>query len=151
MTDKADEIAELRAEFAAELAKVKASQPTKIDAADMARFRDEMHRISEARMSRASNFHPDDLRAMEAACPTAAVKDIAAHGHIPSSSISAVPTSQQVTSIHSNAGMLGSNTGWAPEQRFGPQPGIQHVDALVDAQDRKDLDQRILQELAVKP
>ena len=87
MTDEKNEIAELRAELRAELAKVKAAQaalaPTPATDADIGRWRDEMHALSEARMARASNFSVEDLREMERACPTAGVKDIAAHGTIP--------------------------------------------------------------------
>jgi hypothetical protein len=36
------------------------------------------------------------------------------------------------------AGCLFEYGGWRPETPFGPQPGINHVDRLVDAQDARD-------------
>jgi hypothetical protein len=126
-----DEIAALRKEVAALKAKV---DPPKSDFVPMTveQHRDWVHQMNERRMNHASNFHPDDLRAMEAACPTSAVKDIVAHGHVPGPSGMA-GASGQVTRVSSNPGIAGSNT-----TPLGPPPGINHVDRLMDEQDRRD-------------
>jgi hypothetical protein len=81
MTQK-DELAALKKKVEELEAKV---SPPKSDFVAMsdAEWRDKMHQMRERRMSQASNFHIDDLRAMEAACPTSAVKDIVQHGTIP--------------------------------------------------------------------
>ena len=129
------EIADLRRELAELKRKV---EPEPIDwERRIAEHRDAMHQIAEGRMARASNFSREDLAAMEAACPTSAVRDIVAKGTIKPPS--ADGTAGTISS-HSDPGLPGSHrgNGWRPETPFGPQPGINHVDRLVDAQDAKD-------------
>jgi hypothetical protein len=76
MTDTADKIAALEAEVEALKAKVSPPKSDFVPVSD-AEWIDKMHQMRERRMSHASNFHPDDLRAMEAACPTPMMKEIA--------------------------------------------------------------------------
>ena len=68
-TDTADKIAKLEAEVAELKAKVSPPKSNFVPMSD-AEWIDQMHQMRERRMSFASNFHPDDLRAMEAACST---------------------------------------------------------------------------------
>ena len=79
MTKETDELAALKARVAElERAAKPAPAPSleERERAD-AKWRDEMHQMRERRMNLASNFHPDDLRAMEAAAPTDLVRNIA--------------------------------------------------------------------------
>src|SRR5215472_14534775 len=73
-----DEIAALKARVAELETKVDPPAP-KSDFVPMsdAEWIDKMHQMREGRMNHASNFHPDDLRAMEAACPTRVMREIA--------------------------------------------------------------------------
>jgi hypothetical protein len=93
-----------------------------------------------------SYFSPDDLRAMETACPTSAVKDIVAKGAIPGPS--PVGGGGQVTPVRPGGGSAdvpGSGTGWAREIPLGPAPGTRWIDQQLDAQDAKDRQQLIMQ------
>jgi hypothetical protein len=76
MTNTKDELEALKARVAELEAKAKPPEPFVPKMTD-AEWMDEMHRVRERRMNLASNFHPDDLRAMEAAAPTSVVKEIA--------------------------------------------------------------------------
>lgn len=123
----------------AELAALKSSQPTPIDRAVEGEWRDKMHEIAERNASQGalSHYTPAQLREMTAACPDpqSLVRD---HRGAPTGPSSA-GTSGQVTKVSTNAGLPGSNTsGWRREAPLGPQPHIQHVDRLMDAQDRRD-------------
>jgi hypothetical protein len=105
------------------------------------------------RMARA-NIDPETLKDMERACPTSTMRDIAmrdARAPQGPSSAGIIPTSQQVSRVSSNAGLVGSNTsGWREAKPLGPQPGIDHVDRLVDAQDRRDRLELIQREEAMR-
>jgi hypothetical protein len=99
MTDKTDkQIARLEAE----IAKLKSSQPTAIDNAAAAEWRDRQHQLSEARALRdaTSMFTRVQLREMAAACPDPQniVRD---HRGAPlgPSSEGAIPTSQTVSNV----------------------------------------------------
>jgi hypothetical protein len=85
MTKQTDEIAALRAELDALKGAVKASTAPDYEAMrkQALQWDDEMRALAEKRMSHAAHFSREDLRAMEAACPTSAVKDIVAKGGIP--------------------------------------------------------------------
>jgi hypothetical protein len=48
--------------------------------------------------------------------------------------------------LHRSPGVYPNTGGWRPETPFGPQPGINHVDRLVDAQDAKDRAELVAQE-----
>jgi hypothetical protein len=105
---------------------------------------DEMHQMRERRMNHASNFHPDDLRAMERACPTSMMKEIALRdARAPTGRPGAIPNSQQPTSPRSSAG---DGTGWGAATPIGPPPGLRYVDAQLDAQDAKDRAERVRQD-----
>jgi hypothetical protein len=133
MTSDADKIAKLEAEIDALKAKVSPPKSNFVPMSD-AEWIDRMHQMRERRMNFASNFHPDDIRAMEAACPTSAVKDIVAHGHIPSPSGMA-GASGQVTRVSSNPGIPGSGTGWQAPTPLSNPPGTNWVDAICIADD----------------
>ena len=149
MTDNA-ELADLKRELADLKASLVQTQ-TPSDPAAMGRWRDEMHALSEARMSRAANFSPEDLRAMEAACPTTAVKDIAAKGTVQPPSMAGA--CGQVTSVQRSPGLHGT-TGWAPQVPFTrndlhPTPGVAAADRLMDQadiEDRVELAKRIAEQ-----
>jgi hypothetical protein len=131
MTDDTAKIAKLEAEVAELKAKV---DPPKSDFKPMsdAEWIDKMHQARERRMSLASNFHPDDLRAMEAASPTDLVRSIALRdGRAPTGPAgSAIPSSQQVSNVRTG----GSATpGWSEPRPLGPPEGIRHVDAIAIA------------------
>jgi hypothetical protein len=77
------------------------------------------------------------MEAMVNAVDDRTMRDLAAHGTIPGPSAAGAGST---ISSHSDPGLPGSHrgNGWRPETPFGPQPGINHVDRLVDAQDAKD-------------
>jgi hypothetical protein len=137
MTDTADKIAKLEAEVAALREKI---SPPKSDFVEMsdAEWIDRQHQARERRMNFASNFHPDDLRAMEAACPTDLVRSIALRdARAPTGPAgSAIPSSQPVSNVRTGGGS--STPGWVDPRPLGPPPGIRWVDAQLDAQDAKD-------------
>jgi hypothetical protein len=126
--------------------------PPKSDFVPMsdAEWRDQMHQMRERRMAHASNFHPDDLRAMEAACPTDLVKGIALRDARAPTGPSSAGTSGTVTRVSSNPGIPGSNTGWVNSRPLGPPEGLRYVDAQLDAQDAKDRHERIVQEAKMR-
>ena len=130
MTDNAKkEIAALRAEL--DELKAKVSPPKDFVPMSDAEWIDRMHQMRERRMAHASNFHPDDLRAREAACPTAAVKDIVAHGHVPSPAglASGGP-------VRTGDGPAPSATpGWSEPRPLTNPPGTNWVDAIAIADD----------------
>jgi hypothetical protein len=89
---------------------------------------------------------PDSaLRAMVAAVPDRLMRDIVKdHVGAPTG-----PTTMNPSSTSQRGGpanVPGSGTGWAYEIPLGPPPGIQHVDAQIDAQDAKDRAERIEQQ-----
>jgi len=125
MTDDKDELAALKKKIEELEAKV---SPPKSDFVPMtdAEHRDWVHQMNERRMNQASNFHPDDLRAMEAACPTSAVKDIVAHGTVQSPGYGRRGQSTAPANVS-------ATPGWQEPRPLGPPPGIQHVDAQMIA------------------
>jgi hypothetical protein len=142
MTDK-DEIADLKRE----LAQVKsAMQP--IDHAAMEReareWMDRMHQARGAHMAHASAFSREDLAAMEAATPTQTVREIAMRDNrapLGPSVQGVIPSSQPLSNIRTGGG----GTGWLPERPLGPQPGINHIDRLLDHADMQDRHERMME------
>lgn len=124
----------------AEIAKLKSSQPTPIDHEAASRWKDRQHQLSEERALRdaKSFFSRDELRAMRAAAPDDQCREIAMRDCRAPQGPSSGGASGQVTKVSSNAGLIGSNSGWRRETALGPQPHINHVDRLMDAQDRRD-------------
>jgi hypothetical protein len=140
--DQDEKIAALEREVEALKRKV---EPEPIDwERRIAEHRDQMHQMAEARMARAGNFSREDLAAMEAAAPRSVCQDIAARGGVRPPS--ADGTTGTISSIHRSPGVYSNTGGWRPETPFGPQPGINHVDRLVDAQDARDRAELIAQE-----
>jgi hypothetical protein len=127
MSKQSDEIAALKARVAELEAKAKPPEPEKpfVPMTD-AEHRDWVHQMQERRMSLASNFHPDDLRAMERACPTSMVKEIALRdARAPTGRPGVIPDSQQPASPRPSAG---DGTGWGAAAPIGPPPGLRYVD-----------------------
>jgi len=148
MSDDKEELASLRKRV--EELEAKAKPPAKSDFVPKtdAEWIDEMHQMRERRMSLASNFHPDDLRAMERAAPTAMVKEIALRdARAPTGPSSAVPRSQQVSGDQGSGASAGSGgSGWRDATPIGPPPGIGWVDAQCIADEvrqRADLKRKL--------
>ena len=98
-----------------------------------AEHRDWVHQMSERRMNLASNFHPDDLRAMEAAAPTAMVKEIALRdARAPTGPSSAGASSQQRADVRETGGKS-STPGYVDPRPLSPPPGIDLIDRAVNA------------------
>jgi hypothetical protein len=152
MTDKTNkQIAALRAE----IDRLKASQPTPHDPAAVGAWRDKMHQLSEARALRQakSSFSRAELAAMQSAAPDDQCKEIAMRDcRAPQgpSSQGIVPTSQQLSNIRSGAGLIGSNTGWRRDTHLTNPPGTNYADKLMDAQDRRDRQELIQREEAMR-
>jgi hypothetical protein len=151
MTDDNDELAALKAEQAqlakriAELEQPK-RPPTMAELdREAAIWRDEMHRASEARMSRASNFSREDLRAMEAACSTRDVQDIVMRDRAPAgpSSEGVIPSSQQVSNVRLGGG---GSSGWRNPTPLSNPPGVRILDEILDHQDAVDRHERMVEE-----
>jgi hypothetical protein len=138
------------AQMEVDLAKLKASAaPEPYDAAAMARWQDEQHQIREARASAAARlaFSPEQLREMERAAPTSVVRDIALRDARAPQGPSGAGTSGQLSRVSSNVGIIGSNTtGWRDAVPLSNPPGTNYADRLMDAQDRRDLEDRIVAE-----
>jgi hypothetical protein len=130
MTEK-DELNALRKRV--EELEAKAKPPAPIDwERRIAEHNDQVHQMREGRMAHASNFHPDDLRAMEAACPTSQMKEIALRD-------ARAPTGRPGMIPNSGAGdprpSAGDGKGYVDPRPLGPQPGIHWVDAQLIADD----------------
>ena len=140
MSKQADEIAALRAENAElwkEVDKLKALTPTPIDPNAAAKWADEMREMAERRAS-AYPFSRKQLAVFAEAADDATCRGIVRDNRAPMGPSSA-GTSGTVSKVSSNPGLPGSNTsGWRESTPLGPQPGINHVDRLMDEQDRKD-------------
>jgi hypothetical protein len=135
------QIEELQRQLAELQGAVKASAPPDYEKMrkEAAAFDDEMRALAERRMAHAAPFTREDLRAMEAACPTSAVKDIVAKGAVPERS-GMTPSSQMLTGIRPGGGAAnvpGGGTGWQAPIPLSPPPGIAMVDALCIADDVK--------------
>jgi hypothetical protein len=97
--------------------------------------------MNEAERQARANIDPETLKDMERAAPTNLMRDIAMRDNrapLGPSSQGIIPTSQEVSRVSAGAGLVGSTTGWRKQTPLGPQPGINHVDRLMDAQDRRD-------------
>jgi hypothetical protein len=149
---KTDELAELRAELAAqkkELAELKGAQPAppfdaEANRKSTAEWADEMHQARE-RAANSFQFSPAVLKEMNAACGTADLRDLVHASHAPRGpSQAGVPSSSTITGVHPGGGARG--TGWVDAAPLGPPPGLRYVDAQLDAQDNRDHAQRIAEE-----
>ena len=103
-----------------------AAPPSEREAREWA---DQMHQLREGRMSQFSAFSREDLRAMEAACPSDTVRDLVQHGTVQSPSGAGV--SGTITRVSNNPGIGG--TGWRDATPIGPPPGINLIDSGVNA------------------
>jgi len=109
MTDKQIEALQ------AQIDRLKASQPTPIDHAAAASWRDRQHQLSEERALRQAKsfFSRSDLAAMRAAAPDDQCREIAMRDARAPTSPSQAGVSGQVTKTSTNAGLIGSNSGWS--------------------------------------
>jgi hypothetical protein len=85
------------------------------------------------------------LREMVNCVPDSFVRDIAqrdARAPTGPSAQGAIPSSQPLSNIRTGGG----GTGWAREIPLGPQPGINHIDRLLDHADAQDRHERMVQE-----
>jgi hypothetical protein len=147
MSDDAKAIANLKAE----VDQLKASlAPTPNDAAAVDKWKDEMHELAERRAAAHLPFSRADLDAMRAAAPDNVVKSIAMRDARAPTGPSSAGASGQLTRVSTSPGIIGSNTGWAREIPIGPPPGLRYVEAQLDEQDRRDLDEKIMQEALMK-
>jgi hypothetical protein len=130
----------------AEVARLKQSTPTVIDHAAAARFKDEMHQASEARASRFNPFTRDQLDEMRQAAPdnvcAGIVRDNQASPTVPRSVI----PSSGATDVRGPLVPPGSGSGWSREVQLSNPPGVAQADRLMDAQDRRDRHEAVLQE-----
>jgi hypothetical protein len=136
MTDDAKKLADENADLKRRIEALEAKvSPPKSDFVEMsdAEWIDKMHQMRERRMNLASNFHPDDLRAMEAACPTDLVRSIALRdARAPTGPAgSAIPSSQQVSNVRTGGGS--STPGWVEPRPLSNPPGTNWVDAIAIA------------------
>ena len=147
MTSKkqaADEIAALRAEFDARIAKLEADAKAAAAPPKPAEpFKPEPYEPIDwtARMS----MPPSALAAMVEAVPDmreVALRD--ARAPTGPSSQGAIPSSPQVSNVR-GTNVAGGGTGWAREIPLGPSMHQRYVDAQLDAQDAKDRAERIRQ------
>jgi hypothetical protein len=95
METENDEIEALKRELAALKTAIAPASGSDREADE---WRQQMHALHEARMSNAGAFSASDLRAMEAATPTAVIRDIVRHGGI--SEPSGAGEGGEVTSAH---------------------------------------------------
>jgi hypothetical protein len=112
MTDSNDEIANLKREVAALKNAIK--PPPRDLEKEAALWRDEIHRASEARASASarSHYHPDQLRDMEAACPTPQIQAIAREGRVHG------PCGQLPPDYSATAKPLPPGSGWVRPRRL---------------------------------
>ena len=102
------------------------------------------------RQIKAARARGDDwMVPMLQACDTSFIQDVVRDQQNAPRSPSQAGASGRVERVSTNAGLIGSNTtGWRDAKPLGPAPHIQHVDRLMDAQDRRDKAQLIQQEEA---
>jgi hypothetical protein len=135
MTTKDDELAALKKEVNELKASIKKPPP---DMATMEKefreYQNQLHQMREAQMSRASAFTAADYRAFEAACSTKDLQDIVRHSAVQSPSSINAPNQKAdpAPKVEPN------KSGWVEPRPLGPQPGINHVDRLMDEQDRRE-------------
>jgi hypothetical protein len=131
MSDK-DEIAELKARVVELEAKAKPPEP----------FRPEPYQRFDptARMSMPRSA----LQEMVNVVPDPVLRGIVRDNQAPQgpSSAGAIPSSQQISNVRG----AGGGSGWAREVPLSPPPGVAQADRLMDVQDAKDRQDRIVQE-----
>ncbi|MFZ2081592.1 MAG: hypothetical protein WAV38_34085 [Xanthobacteraceae bacterium] len=133
-----DKIAALEAE----VDKLKASQPTPVDAAAVGAWRDRMRGFDEAR---ASAMPPSVVRDW-AVIPDDVVKAVGcrdARAPAGPSSQGVIPSSQQVSNVRSGGGGRG---GWSREVPLSPPAGINYVDALLEVDSARKRGEAMIQE-----
>ena len=133
---------ELKAELKAELEAEAKPAPSARDAErEAAEWRDQMHRLAEARMSSVA-VAPEVLRDYARACPTSDVQDLVRHGRVQSPSQAG--TSGQVTVVRGAPG-----TGWqrgiplSNPPGTGPGSPADRIAEEFDRRERAELAQRL--------
>src|SRR5215469_14142759 len=97
-----DEIADIRRELAQLKAAMQPLDPAALEREARA-WRNQMHQAAESRMTHASAFSPEDLRAMDAAVPADMCRDLVRHGTVQSPS--AAGSSGTATKVSSSPGI----------------------------------------------
>jgi hypothetical protein len=146
-TDDKKAIADLKVEV--DQLKASIAPTPNNDAAAVGAWRDEQHKIAEARAS-ITGLSRADLAEFERACPTSTMRSIVHDNRGPSgpSSQGVIPSSQQMSNVRTGGGPRG--TGWQREVPIGPPPGIHHIDRLMLHDDIEFRRQRIAEAQALK-
>lgn len=124
-------------ELERQLAEMKAALPTPVDHAAERAWRDEQHAAAERRAAAYNPFTRSQLAEMQAAAPDDVCAGIIRDNRAVPGQRSALPPSQQISDVR-GGGPPVNTTGWRDAVPIGPQPGIQHVDRLLDEADRRD-------------
>jgi len=88
------------------------------------------------------------MEAMVAAEPRGFMAGVVHDNRAPTGRPGAIPSSTQVAGNRAPANVPGGGTGWVNPSPLSPPPGINYVDAQLDAQDAKDRQERIQQATA---
>jgi hypothetical protein len=131
MTDQKDELAALKKKVEELEAKVSPPKSTFVPMSD-AEHRDMVHQMRERQAN--SWMPPNAIRDMVNAEPRGFMNDVAlrdARAPTGPSSQGAIPSSQQVSNVHT--GGSGSGTGWVDPQPLSNPPGTNWVDAIAIA------------------
>jgi hypothetical protein len=112
---------------------------------EAAAFDDEMRQLAERR---ANHAVPPSVVRDWAVIPDKDVRGIVHDNQAPQgpSAQGVIPSSQQMSNVRGTGGVPGGGTGWAREIPLGPSVHQRYVDAQLDAQDRRDLHERIVAE-----
>ena len=141
MGELRDEVKELKRQ----LDQLKSSiTPAPHHPAEAARWADEVHQRRERRATAAARvgFSKADLAAMQQACPDATMRSIVSDNRAPQGPHSVLPSTAQDVP----RGVAGSGSGWAHVPELSNPPGTNWADKLMDAQDRRDLEDRLVEE-----
>jgi hypothetical protein len=128
MSNDDDDIAALKREVAALKTALAPPADTEREAA---LWREEQHRAREQQMGQAYTWSREELRAMEAAAPTSAVKDIVRRGGIPERS--AAGAAGEVSGVRGPSGVYPNTSGWRPADPIASPPGQAAIDRIANA------------------
>jgi hypothetical protein len=139
MTDAKDELAALKKKVEELEAKVSPPKSTFVPMSD-AEWIDEMHQMRERRMSQATP--PEVVRYFADGVTDADCADIRRASHAPTgpSSQGIIPSSQQVTGVHT--GGRSSTPGWQEPRPLRNPDGTNWVDAIAIADDQRQRAER---------
>jgi hypothetical protein len=138
MTDK-DRIAALERDLADLKAAQPKPQPTREEMErSAAEWRDQMHQLREGNASRVP---PWLVRECAGGVTNADAQDLVRASHAPQgpSGQGVIPSSQAMSNVRPGGG----SSGWSEARPLGPQPGIHHVDRLLNEADRRDREELV--------